>query len=83
MCFSKKYAKTKKELSEHLKQVIVATNKYRKENPEEVKNRKWEKTVQKKEMEEGIEVLSIDCTLIPNFHSILGVSQGIKDPYLP
>lgn len=83
LCFSKKYVKTKKELNDHIKEVISATNKYRKGNPDEAKNRKWEKTVNKKDLEEGIEVLSIDNDLLPEFQSILGKYQGITDPYLP
>lgn len=70
---SKKYCETVDILQAHIADVIKATNLQRKSmDPEEVADLKWDHPVTVREIEDGLEVISIDDTELPDWHKYFG-----------
>ena len=81
MCTSKYYCSTQSDLHKRIADVVAATNFMRLElDPEEAKLYKWENPVNRRDMEVGIEVTTIDDEVFPEWKSYFGASTDITDP---
>lgn len=81
LCSSKKYIYKKEELKAHISAVVVATNKFRKKQSEDVMERfKWPEKVESRELEFSIEILRIDALLCSEWKVVFGEEKEIFDP---
>lgn len=81
LCTAKFYCKDRNELHTRIAQILSETNYMRLSlDPEEARTYRWENMLTRMEIDQGMEVITIDEEQFPDWRSYFGQEQEITDP---